>query len=104
MRSLADCDFNRAAPHPADPIKCHMSTERTQTPDSVDIAHHRAVALDPLENTIGQHLPLRGAWSTGSRAPFPVIRGTTVRLRGCVETGRSAFSLLVSISMLQKDN
>ena len=23
--SLADCDFNRAALHPADPIKCHMS-------------------------------------------------------------------------------
>jgi hypothetical protein len=29
-----------------------MSTQRTQTPDSVDIAHHRAVALDPLENNI----------------------------------------------------
>ncbi len=29
-----------------------MSTQRTQTPESVDIAHHRAVALDPLENGI----------------------------------------------------
>jgi glycosyltransferase involved in cell wall biosynthesis len=34
-----------------------MSTQRTQTPDSVYIAHHRAVALDPLENDLG--LPLR---------------------------------------------
>src|SRR6478736_8925314 len=45
-----------------------------------------------------------GMRRNGRDAPFPVIRGTTVRLRGCVETRRSAFSLLVSISMLQKDN
>jgi hypothetical protein len=30
-----DCDFNRAAPHLADPIKCHTSTQRTQAPDDV---------------------------------------------------------------------
>ena len=30
-----DCDFDQAAPHPADPIKCHMSTQRTQVPDDV---------------------------------------------------------------------
>jgi hypothetical protein len=26
---------NRAAPRPADPIKCRMSTQRTQAPDDV---------------------------------------------------------------------
>jgi hypothetical protein len=56
---LADGDFNQAALHPADPIKCHVSTQRTQTPDSVDIAHHRAAALDPLENNIGGKALLR---------------------------------------------
>jgi hypothetical protein len=30
-----DCDFNQAALHPADPIKCHASTQRTQAPDDV---------------------------------------------------------------------
>ena len=30
-----------------------MSTQRTQAPESVDNAHNRAVALDPLENNIG---------------------------------------------------
>ena len=47
---LADCDFNRAALHPAYPIKCQTSTQRTQAPESVDT--RRASALDPLENTI----------------------------------------------------
>jgi hypothetical protein len=27
------------------PIKCHMSTQRTQAPDGVDNTHNRAVAL-----------------------------------------------------------
>jgi Transposase IS116/IS110/IS902 family len=40
---LADCDFNRAALHPADPIKCRTSTQRTQAPESVDT--RRASAL-----------------------------------------------------------
>jgi hypothetical protein len=52
--ALADCDFNLAAPHSAHPIKCPMSTQRTQARDGVDNAHNRAVALDPLENSIGQ--------------------------------------------------
>ena len=43
---LADCDFNRAALHPAYPIKCRTSTQRTQAPESVDT--RRASALDPL--------------------------------------------------------
>jgi hypothetical protein len=42
---MTDCDFNRAAPHPADPIKCHYEhVENADTQDVVDIAHHRAVA------------------------------------------------------------
>ena len=40
---LADCDFNRAALHPAYPIKCRTSTQRTQAPESVDT--RRASAL-----------------------------------------------------------
>jgi hypothetical protein len=47
---VTDCDFNRAALHPAYPIKCRMSTQRTQAPESVDT--RRASALDPLENNI----------------------------------------------------
>ena len=35
-QSLADCDFNLAALHPAYPIKCRTSTQRTQAPESVD--------------------------------------------------------------------
>lgn len=43
-----NCQFyavNQAALHLADLIKCRPSTERTQTPESVDIAHQRAIAL-----------------------------------------------------------
>ena len=50
---LADCDFNRAALHPAYPIKCQTSTQRTQAPESVDT--QRASALDPLENNIPRY-------------------------------------------------
>ena len=32
----ADCDFNLAALHPAYPIKCRTSTERTQASQGVD--------------------------------------------------------------------
>jgi hypothetical protein len=51
----ADCDFNQATPHPADPIKCRTSTQRTQAPESVDAG--RASRLDPLENKIGRFDP-----------------------------------------------
>jgi hypothetical protein len=47
---MTDCDFNRAALHPAYPIKRRTSTQRTQAPESVDT--RRAFALDPLENNI----------------------------------------------------
>jgi transposase len=33
---MADCDFNRAALHPAHPIKRRTSAQRTQAPESVD--------------------------------------------------------------------
>src|ERR1700733_10460230 len=46
---LADCDFNRAALHPAYPIKCRTSTQRTQAPESVDTPKSLS-PLDPLEN------------------------------------------------------
>jgi hypothetical protein len=51
----ADCDFNQATPHPADPIKCRTSTQRTQAPESVDAG--RASRLDPLENSIRKEQP-----------------------------------------------
>jgi hypothetical protein len=51
----ADCDFNLAALHPAYPIKCRTSTQRTQAPESVDTG--RASRLDPLENNIGRFEP-----------------------------------------------
>lgn len=40
----ADCAFNQAAPYPAYPIKCHVSTKRTQAPERVENAHNRAAA------------------------------------------------------------
>jgi hypothetical protein len=42
----ADCDFNQAALHPAYPIKCRTSTQRTQAPESVDTPK----SLPPLTN------------------------------------------------------
>jgi hypothetical protein len=43
LRSIdrfVDFAGNQAAPHPADPIKCPMSTQRTQAPESVDNAQN----------------------------------------------------------------
>ena len=45
---LADCDFNLAALHPADPIKCRTSTQRTKATRQRRY-HEEASALDPLE-------------------------------------------------------
>ena len=56
---MADCDFNRAALHPAYPIKCRTSTQRTQAPESVDT--RRASALDLLENAIRRLRPYVGS-------------------------------------------
>jgi len=38
----------------------------------------------------GQHLPLRGAWSTGSSAPLPDIRWTGTEIRGSTLGHRSS--------------
>jgi Protein involved in formate dehydrogenase formation len=46
---LADCDFNRAALHPAYPIKCRTSTQRTQAPESVDTPKSLS-PLDPCQS------------------------------------------------------
>ena len=57
---MADRGFNRAALHPADPIKCQMSTQRTQTPDRRQISlTNEPPLLDPLENAIGRQLVFR---------------------------------------------
>ena len=53
---LADCDFNRAALHPAYPIKCRTSTQRTQAPESVDTLKSLS-PLDPLEKGIRRLQP-----------------------------------------------
>jgi hypothetical protein len=50
-RLMADCDFNRAALHPAYPIKRRTSAQRTQA--SPERRHpEESPALDPLENNI----------------------------------------------------
>ena len=64
----ADCDFNQAALHPAHPIKCRTSTQRTQAPESVDT--RRASALDPLENNIGKDRPFAEGFANGSDRPL----------------------------------
>ena len=53
---MTDCDFNRAALHPAYPIKCRTSTQRTQAPESVDTPKSLS-PLDPLENAIRAFRP-----------------------------------------------
>ena len=61
---MTDCDFNRAALHPAYPIKCRTSTQRTQAPESVDTPKSLS-PLDPLENGIRRLLPLPGPSAQG---------------------------------------
>jgi hypothetical protein len=60
----ADGDFNQATPHPADPIKCRTSTQRTQAPESVDTG--RASRLDPLENVTHAFQPDARSWASNS--------------------------------------
>jgi len=55
-QSMTDCDFNRAALHPAYPIKCRTSTQRTQAPESVDTPKSLS-PLDLLENGIRRLQP-----------------------------------------------
>jgi hypothetical protein len=51
---LANCDFNLAVLHPAYPIKCRTSAQRTQASQRIDTPEE-PLALDPLENGI-RHL------------------------------------------------
>src|SRR4029453_5420640 len=68
MRSIqsAGCDFNQAAPHPADPIECHRARRERRHPTA---SHNRSgpewPPLDPLENRIGPITALAG--SSGAR-------------------------------------
>jgi hypothetical protein len=57
---MTDCDFNRAALHPAYPIKRRTSAQRKQAPESVDT--QRASAIDPLENNIRKERTFPTAW------------------------------------------
>ena len=56
----ADCDFNQAAPHPADPIKCHRARRERRHPKAMLTTQTSAVALDLLENSIGATPRSRG--------------------------------------------
>ena len=78
---LADCDFNRAALHPAYPIKRRTSAERTQA--SPERRHpEESPALDPLENNIRRFQPAgarkpRSAQTAGhSRRPVEQVKAT----------------------------
>jgi hypothetical protein len=64
---MTDCDFNRAALHPAYPIKCRTSTQRTQAPESVDT--RRAPTLDPLENGIRNYRSFPKGVASCSNSP-----------------------------------
>ena len=67
---MTDCDFNRAALHPAYPIKCRTSTQRTQAPESVDTPKSLS-PLDPLENAIRRLRPF--ARNNGPKVLWPVL-------------------------------
>src|SRR6516165_4799359 len=71
---------------PADPIKCHVSTERMQTPNRVHTTDNRATVLDSLENNIGHSLPKGRAASTAGIAPDADSRARRVREATIVTT------------------
>ena len=48
------CGFNQAASHPADPIKRHRARRERSHPKAMLTTQTSAVALDLLENSIGQ--------------------------------------------------
>src|SRR5580704_10881610 len=53
------CGFNQAASHPADPIKRHRARRERSHPKAMLTTQTSAVALDLLENSIGQLPSLR---------------------------------------------
>ena len=48
------CGFNQVASHPADPIKRHRARRERSHPKAMLNTQTSAVALDLLENSIGQ--------------------------------------------------
>ena len=56
MSPSTDCDFNQATPHPADPIKCHISTQRTQAPDDVALEIELLSVTSAANSTPVDHL------------------------------------------------
>ena len=91
----ADCDFNQAALHPADPIKCRTSTQRTQAPESVDTP--KSLALDPLENHIRKQRSFADGSGNGLNRPYaalhdrPYQRAGSARERSSAEGAMAAF-------------
>jgi hypothetical protein len=89
---LADCDFNRAALHPAYPIKRGTSAQRTQA--SPERRHpEEPLALDPLENSIRRfetlmekrrppgELRSKNSWITASQIPRKPVTGVATSTR-----------------------
>jgi hypothetical protein len=54
------CGFNQAASHPADPMKRHRARRERSHPKAMLNTQTSAVALDLLENSIGQQALLLG--------------------------------------------
>ena len=78
----ADGDFNQATPHPADPIKCRTSTQRTQAPESVDtrkslspLTHERTVSANSGHcRELGKPIR-RNCWSSFGRVLLRRVKG-----------------------------
>jgi hypothetical protein len=66
----ADYDFNLAALHPAYPIKCQTSTQRTPAPDSADTG--RASRFDPLESDIQAAGRIDSPYAMPSETNIPI--------------------------------
>jgi hypothetical protein len=62
------CGFNQATSHPADPITRHRARRERSHPKVVLTAQTNAVALDLLENGIGQKGRSRSVQQSDRRA------------------------------------
>gem|GEM_PF-5732527 len=62
------CGFNQVASHPADPIKRHRARRERSHPKAMLNTQTSAVALDLLENSIGQKGRLRSVQQSDRRA------------------------------------
>lgn len=82
----ADCGFNQATLHPADPMKCHPSTQRTKAPEGRRPGSgNRQPPLIPLENGIHgwrtAPLPPCGRFQPGHSSSLGVARREQPRCR-----------------------